>query len=251
MRPKADTDDGWFKIADDLAQALARAQLSATEYGVVFWVMCHTYGVRKRVDGGKFAAQKFVFVPRKTVARQLGRDHKLLKRSLSSLVARGVLKASKAGAVGFNTNLMDWNPGLNGAGWGAMAEAREALGITCGQLEQGGVATPPRGGQDYPPPGGSHAPLRGVATPPPLVRARGRGEYESTSKRTAHGLNRCSYNDQGQGPCRDEVVAGSKYCQPHKVKVGEKFNDRGEKRGGGFASAKDVLKTGKFPGGKP
>lgn len=248
MKTKVDTDDGWFKIADTLAQALARAHLSATDYGVCLWVMCHTYGVRKNVDG-KFVAQKVVFIPRKTIARQLGRDHKFLKRSLTGLVSRGVLRTNKLGAFGFNTNLTDWNPGLNGAGWGRLAEARE-LGITCGQLTEGGVSTPPRGGRTHPPEGGPHTPLRGVPTPPSIVRARGEGEYESTAKRPANGFNLCAYHDKGQGYCRDQRVEGSKYCQPHKFKVGDKYDDRGEKRGGGFVSAKDAVKKSKFPGGR-
>lgn len=119
MREKADTDLGWFKVSNDLAQALARANITANEYAVCGWVMCRTYGVRKRVDDA-FVARKFTPFSRYQIAKDTGRDLSGIIRSVDALLSadRGILRTNERGEIGFNTRLGTWASGLiRGRDW--------------------------------------------------------------------------------------------------------------------------------------
>jgi hypothetical protein len=169
VREKADTDLGWFKVSDDLGQALARANLNGNEYAVCIWVMCRTYGVRKRIDG-KYVARKFTPYTAYQIAKETGRDLSGILRTVRGLLSaeRGVLRLSERGEIGFNTRLGVWGKDLvRGTGWEDGTGGRASM--VDRRPPQTGVhqivdGCPPKGGQ--------------ASTTAP-TRARVEGEIES------------------------------------------------------------------------
>lgn len=192
MREKADTDLGWFKVSDDLAQALARAQLTANEYAICWWVLCRTYAVRQRAPEGHFVARKFTPYSARRIAADIGRDHRGITRSLYDLLGqdRQVLRIGDRQEIGFNTRIGTWAKGLirgDEDGWEA-----GTLVPTRGRLSPGGAGTP------VPTKGDARPRKRGRLSPPPRTRARGEREGENRYPLPPEGGGEASFEESFQ-----------------------------------------------------
>lgn len=144
MNPKADTDHGWFKVADELAEALTRTELTAVEYAVVLWLLCHTYGVKDR-RGKEIHARKTTPYSYYQVANETGRARSNIRRSINHLLKAGIIKDDGKG-LGFNTRLEDWKKRPSGRSF--------AMGIkgATGPRQTGTQADRDPGSHGYPGP---------------------------------------------------------------------------------------------------
>jgi phage replication O-like protein O len=113
MRSKADTEDGYLRLATDLNQAMARAHLTPNEFSVCLWVIGHTYGVQL-LSAGKLVALKFTAYSVRDMGRDLGRNPGALSRTIKALASgrRRILVTNKDGLVGINTRISEWGRGL-------------------------------------------------------------------------------------------------------------------------------------------
>jgi hypothetical protein len=176
MREKADTDDGWFKVSDMLAQALARAGLTGNEHAICWWVLCRTYAVRHRVASGQYVAQKYTPYSARRIATDTGRDHRGITRSLYDLVGpkRAVLRINERQEIGFNTAVGTWAQGLilgTDDGW----EMGTPIPVSV-------RPTPGRPGTPVPILGDARPQKRGRLSPPPSSGTRApEGEIESNT----------------------------------------------------------------------
>lgn len=108
MKDKADTDDGWFKVANDVAQALARANLTANEYAVCLWVVCMTYGRKVKV-GKEIRPLKTTPYSPYRIAADCGRNYQRVRNHIVGLLRNKVLVQVK-NELGINTNIAEWTP---------------------------------------------------------------------------------------------------------------------------------------------
>lgn len=81
---KVDTDHGWFKIANTLAEGIYRSKLTARELRFIFWLMRNSYGRR----GAKSAADPG---PR-AIGKEMNMDHGDVIRTVARLVKAGILR---------------------------------------------------------------------------------------------------------------------------------------------------------------
>lgn len=110
MKPKADTDNGWFKVANDLVEALVRADLTANEYAICLWIMAKTYGCKVK-RGKEVVPQKTCLFSPNRMADDTGRDRKGIERSLEHLTKQRVISISGKGRekrVGISTKVAEW-----------------------------------------------------------------------------------------------------------------------------------------------
>ena len=146
MNDKADIEDGYIQIATDLAEALARADLSATQYQMCAWVIWHTYGNRQKEEGA-WRAHKTTPYTIHGIAKDIGRDRVAVRRAGVGLIDSKVLLRTSEGEIGFNTRISEWP--------------------LCGQdfdLLEGGDKRP-IGGDKRPPIDGTSVPLGGDKRP--------------------------------------------------------------------------------------
>lgn len=110
MKKKADTDDGWFKVANDLMQAIAQARITGAQHAVCAWLLCSTYGRKTRFGKGKDQVEihRNVEINHSQIARETGLHRALARRAVSSLIACGVLKINEKNRIGFNTQIDKW-----------------------------------------------------------------------------------------------------------------------------------------------
>ena len=178
MKPKADTENGWFKVADDLAQALARSRMSAPELIVCLWVLCTTYGRKCRFGKAKgdFAPCKDVRTSIYCISRDTGLDRSATRRAFNKLKANQVLRETRHEYIGFNTNINQW-PTLRGREFpmGFNPGGRLPLGRTA----QGSNTTIPPGSTSTTPPGGG------------LPRGYGGIRTKTGSTRTSNARAKC------------------------------------------------------------
>ena len=95
---KADTDDGWFKIATTLARKECSADMSRNEWKVYNTVKLRTFGFRKSMDW--IAAVQF--------EEETGIKANKISEIKQRLVDRNILKADGR-KVGVNTVVSDWS----------------------------------------------------------------------------------------------------------------------------------------------
>src|SRR3990172_10434321 len=108
MKGKADTNDGWGKVAADLMEAFARAEISNTQHAICWWVIRRTYGVRLRSNGGELQPLKTTPCSIRGMATDLGMDRKNVRKASAELVDLGILMRTAEGEIGINTLVSGW-----------------------------------------------------------------------------------------------------------------------------------------------
>ena len=110
MKQKAELENGYIKIANDLALALARSSLSASACRVAIWIACITYGRRVPNKGGNgwitIMASRITLY---AIIAEIGIDHKQAKRAMQELTDSHVIIKNECGHYGFNTKISEWS----------------------------------------------------------------------------------------------------------------------------------------------
>ena len=118
MEEKIDTDNGWFKIADELGQTMARGDFEAAEHSLLWWLICATYGRKVKDGAGQLDPLKVTDYRGALIARETGKDPKSIKRAGRALLDRRVIIQDEAGLIGINTRTNEWVGTIKGAGFG-------------------------------------------------------------------------------------------------------------------------------------
>ncbi len=126
---KADTEDGYTRIADLLLEALIAAPMTAIELRIIMFVIRRTYGWAKQKDPNSGKAD---VMTAEDIARGLCVSPRTVERPLTGLVRNGILlrmpvEFERRGvrcAYGVNTHLDEWGSGPD---WALFrAQLREA-----------------------------------------------------------------------------------------------------------------------------
>lgn len=186
MKKKADTTNGWIMVANDLMQALARSEMIASEATAIFWLMTVTYGRKTRYGRGPkdVAAHKDVKLHFASVARDVGADRTTMRRAFNELLRKKIVKVTRRGCVGFNTDITQWPTlrgedypmGLPQKAWASQPMGQDDHGRPSPILEaqthqKGGLGRPSvEAGMTSPPPDGG--PVRARANLGDMERRR-------------------------------------------------------------------------------
>ncbi len=109
LKLKADPEDGTTPISNLLLEAVAIADLTGTEKGLILYLWRQTYGWL--VNGKRLKESK---LPQEIVANSLGISPKTVYNSLKSLTDKNILLRSDLGqgkgyTYRMNTNISSWN----------------------------------------------------------------------------------------------------------------------------------------------
>ena len=113
MKRKADVKNGFLKVADDLQEAIARAEVGRREGKIIAWIMCYTYGRRVKTKEG-WTPLDSTPISINHVSTDLGIRWARTKQAVENLLALRILKTRANGNVGINSNITDWKCGFSG-----------------------------------------------------------------------------------------------------------------------------------------
>ena len=98
---RADLDNGYTRIANEILEALARLDLSGREFRVALVIMRKTYGYQKKADR----------ISRDQISELTGINNQNISRILGDLADKKIIVRDGGGyvkSVGINTTLSDW-----------------------------------------------------------------------------------------------------------------------------------------------
>lgn len=110
---RADTDDGWCKVAWLLAEALSIMPLTPNEHRIVWAIIRCTYGW---VKGKRRSTGRHALLSSRDLADLTGGSQHTVEASLSSLVKHGVVERVEVSrgnvfAYGMNSDVLQWGGG--------------------------------------------------------------------------------------------------------------------------------------------
>ena len=97
---KADTDDGYFKVANAIAEGCCKVSLNGSESRVLWAIMRKTWGYRKKQDK----------ISHSQLADLTGLNRCHIARAIKGLCAKGCIFRGD-GILGVNTKMDDWKQG--------------------------------------------------------------------------------------------------------------------------------------------
>lgn len=100
---RADLDNGYTRIANEMLEALARLDLSGREFRIAITVMRKTYGFQKKAD----------WIAREQLAEITGISKENISRIVNDLVAQKIIVKEGSGYIkklGMNTQISEWFP---------------------------------------------------------------------------------------------------------------------------------------------
>jgi len=192
MRPKADTDQGYFKLADELLKDLVLADLTLYELKTCLLVVGHTYARKVRAAGAAHPTPlKVTPYSARGLARAGALDHRGVARAVRRLLDARVLISDGQGRIGINTRAGDWNIAIAAGGWDTGVRGPDGWAKVIHKVIHSGDAHPrgcPSPGTTIPGSGDAHPRKRGCPSPPLRTRAeesrRGRGGARKRTPQT-------------------------------------------------------------------
>lgn len=130
MRKEAQVKDGFLRVADDLLEAIARADLTPRNSRIIMWIMCHTYGRRIKVKGA-WIALNLIEISHRMVALDLDIHISRVKDSIREMIDLGILKRLNNGAIGINSHLDQWHCQFLGRDFQIKSHGRFVPGTNC------------------------------------------------------------------------------------------------------------------------
>lgn len=132
---KADTDNGYLKIANELIEAITRHDFSKREYKILLAVIRKTYGYNKKSDD----------IARSQIIEMTGLESSAVRRSVRKLTEENVLlkqQGKYANNLGINKNYGEWSGSQNDSGGVKTTGGQNNPRRGSQNDQKGGVKTP-------------------------------------------------------------------------------------------------------------
>lgn len=98
-------EKGWLKLANDLAEAIAKARLGMSERRVMDWVIRNTYGWQIKGTNQRCKVCAYSW---SKIAKEVKGSRQAISRAGNGLISRGLLLIDAAGLIGIQKDYEKW-----------------------------------------------------------------------------------------------------------------------------------------------